>query len=76
LGVGFTAPPEHLKEGYVGATKTIPQWRGDLTLIVDYQHLSGGTGTTTVNDVTTEFLINPSRRWTATLNYIFHIGHQ
>jgi hypothetical protein len=81
LGQGFTAPPEHLKEGYVGATKTIPQWRSDLTLIVDYQHLSGGTGTTTIVDpftglpVTTTFLIRSSQRWTGTLNYIFHIGH-
>ena len=81
LGVGFTAPPEHLTEGYVGATKTITPWRSDVTLIVDYQHLSGGTGTTTTIDpftnepVTTDFFIRPSRRWTATLNYVFHVGH-
>ncbi len=79
LGVGFTAPPEHLKEGYVGATKSIPPWRSDLSLIVDYQHLSGGTGTTTTNiggvEIIDFFNIRPSRRWTATLNYVFHIGH-
>ncbi|MBV8804364.1 MAG: hypothetical protein JO042_04940 [Sinobacteraceae bacterium] len=81
LGLGFTAPPEHLKEGYVGATKTIPQWRSELTLIVDYQHLSGGTGTTTKVDpftglpLTSGYIIPASRRWTATLNYMFHIGH-
>jgi hypothetical protein len=86
LGVGFTAPPEHLTEGYIGATKTIPQWRSDLTLIVDYQHLSGGNVTFTdpeTGDPVIDPLtglpkiaqIPPSKRWTATLNYIFHIGH-
>jgi hypothetical protein len=64
-----------------GYFKPLPQWRSDLTLIVDYQHLSGGTGTTTIVDpftglpVTTTFLIRSSQRWTGTLNYIFHIGH-
>jgi hypothetical protein len=90
LGLAFTAPPEHLKEGYVGVAKAIPQWRSDLTFIVDYQHLSGGTATTTAIDpgtgqpfidpitgqpIVTTIPINASRRWTATLNYIVHIGH-
>jgi hypothetical protein len=76
LGLAFTAPPELLNEGYVGAAKSIPQWRSDLTFIVDYQHLSGGTGSTTdALGGKHPFFVEPSRRWTATLNYVVHIGH-
>jgi hypothetical protein len=71
LGLGFTAPAELLNEGYVGVTKTIPQWRSDLSFVVDYQHLSGGVGQ--IEGV--PFTVEPSRRWTATLNYVLHIGH-
>jgi hypothetical protein len=42
LGQGTVlAPGQRLKEGYVGATRSFPQWRGDLTAVVDYQDLSG-----------------------------------
>jgi hypothetical protein len=90
LGQGFTAPPELLNEGYIGITKTISQWRSDLSFIVDYQHLSGGQGSTgRVDPVTGNPVVDPatqmqifdpftipaSRRWTATLNYVVHIGH-
>jgi hypothetical protein len=76
LGLGFTAPPELLNEGYVGAAKSIPQWRSDVTFIVDYQHLSGGTGATVDTlGVSHPFLVEASKRWTATLNYVVHIGH-
>jgi hypothetical protein len=80
LGYALTLPPHHLTEGYVGLAKLIPQWRSDLTLILDYQHLSGGGGSsTTINPITgvaeiTHFTVPPSTRWTGTLNYIFHLN--
>jgi hypothetical protein len=80
LGTLLTLPPRNLKEGYVGVTKTFPKLRGELTLVVDYQRLSGGQGSVSVQDqsgitTTTFFPIAVSQRWTGTLNYIFHIGH-
>ena len=30
-----------LREGYVGMTKPLPHLRSDLTLVADYQNLSG-----------------------------------
>jgi hypothetical protein len=41
LGLQFVLPGKTLHEGYVGVTKPLPQRRGDLTLTVDYQDLSG-----------------------------------
>jgi hypothetical protein len=58
IGTGFHVPGGGtLKEAYVGATKPFPHWRGDLSLVADYQDLSG------------------SPRFSLTLNYIFHVGH-
>ena len=71
LGQLLTLPPHNLKEGYVGLVKPFPRLRGELTLVLDYQHLSGGTG----QSGTTFFNVPASKRWTGTLNYIFHIGH-
>jgi hypothetical protein len=82
LGTLLTLPPRDLREGYVGVTKSFPSIRGDLTLIADYQRLSGGQGSVTVTDPTTGigtvtyFPIPVSQRWTGTLNYTFHIGHR
>jgi hypothetical protein len=41
VGLEFIVPGKTLKEGYVGVTKPLPQIRGDLSLVVDYQDLSG-----------------------------------
>src|SRR5712675_115709 len=41
IGLQIVLPGKSLKEGYVGATKTLAHGRGDLTLVVDYQDLSG-----------------------------------
>ena len=41
LGLEFVVPGKSLHEGYVGVTKPLPHRRGDLTLVVDYQDLSG-----------------------------------
>jgi hypothetical protein len=67
----ITLAPHDLREGYVGVVKSFPQLRSDLTLIVDYQRLSGGQGS--VGDVAVSSSV--STRWTGTLNYVFHIGH-
>jgi hypothetical protein len=67
----ITLAPHDLREGYVGMVKSFPGLRSDLTLIVDYQRLSGGEGL--VGDVTVPASV--STRWTGTLNYVFHIGH-
>lgn len=71
LGQLVTLGPHDLREGYVGVVKSFPQLRSDLTFIVDYQRLSGGEGT--VSGVAVASSV--SKRWTGTLNYIFHIGH-
>jgi hypothetical protein len=34
-------PGHRLREGYVGITKPLPHLRSDLTLVADYQDLSG-----------------------------------
>jgi hypothetical protein len=70
LGIQLTLPPHTLKEGYVGVAKSLPQWRSDLTLILDYQHLSGGTG----QAAGASFDVPESTRWTGTLNYIYHLN--
>ncbi len=75
LGQLLTLPPHHLTEGYLGLTKPLPRLRSELTLIIDYQHLSGGSGETFVGSNGTFFTIPSSTRWTGTLNYIFHVGH-
>ena len=41
LGLEFVVPGKTLSEGYAGVTKPLPHRRGDLTLVVDYQDLSG-----------------------------------
>jgi hypothetical protein len=41
LGIGFVLPPRQLKEGYVGIAKPFPHLRSDLTVVADYQDLSG-----------------------------------
>jgi hypothetical protein len=43
LGLEIVIPGKRLSEGYVGATKHLPRARGDLTLVVDYQDLSGSS---------------------------------
>jgi hypothetical protein len=75
LGINLTLGPHDLKEGYLGLAKSFPSLRGDLTLIADYQRLSGGQGQIVVGTTTTLVLPTVSQRWTGTLNYIFHIGH-
>jgi hypothetical protein len=77
LGQVVTLGPHTLREGYVGVVKPFPKLRGELTLIVDYQRLSGGGGTQTTGDPNNPLVIVPSvsTRWTGTLNYVFHIGH-
>jgi hypothetical protein len=73
LGFELTLPPHHLTEGYLGLAKPLPHWSSDLALILDYQHLSGGTG---LNSAANGGPINvpASTRWTGTLNYIFHLN--
>jgi hypothetical protein len=43
LGLELVIPGKTLSEGYVGVTKPFPRARGDLTLVVDYQDLSGSS---------------------------------
>lgn len=43
LGLELAIPGKTLSEGYVGVTKPLPTARGDLTLVVDYQDLSGSS---------------------------------
>jgi len=43
LGLQLVIPGKTLSEGYVGVTKPLPSARGDLTLVVDYQDLSGSS---------------------------------
>jgi hypothetical protein len=76
FNTGFTLPSRNLREGYVGAIKSFPSVRSELTLIVDYQRLSGPD--LILIDATTGNTARPipiSTKWTGTLNYVFHIGH-
>ena len=41
LGIGFVLPPRTLNEGYVGMSLPLAKSRGNLTLVADYQDLSG-----------------------------------
>jgi hypothetical protein len=76
LGTLVTLPPRDLREGYVGVIKSFPKLRGQLTLIIDYQRLSGGQAVVTDPNTGTSYLpIAVSEKWTGTLNYVFHIGH-
>jgi hypothetical protein len=77
LGINLTLGPHDLREGYVGVAKSFPRLRSELTLIVDYQRLSGGGGQQFVEGTVNPVIILPSvsTRWTGTLNYVFHIGH-
>jgi hypothetical protein len=43
LGLDLVIPGKTLSEGYVGVTKHLSIARGDLTLVVDYQDLSGSS---------------------------------
>jgi hypothetical protein len=70
LGIALTLPPHDLTEGYVGLTKSIPQWRSDFAVIVDYQRLSGGNFT----QGTTLGTVPDTTRWTGTLNYTLHLN--
>jgi hypothetical protein len=76
LGIQLTLPPHHLKEGYLGLSKPLPGWRSEISFIIDYQRLTGGPGTLVVESGTSFFTVPNSTRWTGTLNYIVHVGHQ
>jgi hypothetical protein len=41
LNLNINLPGKTLREGYVGMTKSLPHLRSELTLVVDYQDLSG-----------------------------------
>jgi len=43
LGLELVIPGKTLSEGYLGVTKHLPNAHGDLTLVVDYQDLSGSS---------------------------------
>lgn len=43
LGLDFTVPVHRLKEAYVGLSKPLPHPHSEITLIADYQDLSGST---------------------------------
>ena len=75
LGINLTLGPHSLREGYVGVVKPIPELRGELTLIADYQRLSGGAGAVVSGNQQTLILPTVSNRWTGTLSYVFHVGH-
>ncbi len=75
LGINLTLGPHDLREGYVGVVKPLPRIRSDLTLIVDYQRLSGGGGSVITANQQQLILPTVSNRWTGTLNYVFHVGH-
>jgi hypothetical protein len=50
LGLDFTVPVHRLKEGYVGVSRPLQRRRSEITLIADYQDLSGSKrATITVN---------------------------
>jgi hypothetical protein len=76
LGLALTLSPHDLTEGYVGLAKSLPQWRSDLTLILDYQRLSGGSGfsLSAVGGPTTFIPTGSSTRVTGTLTYIYHLN--
>ncbi len=46
LAINLTIPIHRLKEAYVGVSKPLPHLRSDITLIADYQDLSGSKRTT------------------------------
>lgn len=75
VGGNLTLAPHQLKEGYFGVVKPLPSVRSELTLIVDYQRLSGGQGAVVTANNTVLIPRSVSQRWTGTLNYVFHIGH-
>lgn len=56
-----SVPGLRVKEGYVGASIPIPQWRSEVGLVLDYQKLYSP-------------FVN-STRIQGSLNYIFHLGH-
>ncbi len=73
LGVELVIPASHLKEGYVGLSKSLPRLRSEITLIADYLRISGGTGVSGPQNL--GFTVPGDTRWTGTLNYIFHFGN-
>jgi hypothetical protein len=46
LGIDFTVPVRRLKEAYVGVSKPLRHLHSDITLVADYQDLSGSKRTT------------------------------
>jgi hypothetical protein len=76
IGQTLTLPPHHLSEGYVGLVKSVPQWSSDLTLLLDYQRLAGGTGTEVfqIGGPVTFIPGGASTRITGTLNYVYHLN--
>jgi hypothetical protein len=58
LGLELVIPGKTLSEGYVGVTKPFPNARGDLTLVVDYQDLSGSSRVA----VTLNYMFHVGRR--------------
>lgn len=72
LGVQTVLPPRPLREGYAGVSWPLPRLRSEVTFIADYLWLKGGT----ILDSSGETIVPNSTRWTGTLNYIFHIGHE
>jgi hypothetical protein len=75
VGGNLTLAPHQLREGYVGVVKPFASLRSELTLIMDYQRLSGGQGAVVTANNTVLIPRSVSQRWTGTLNYVFHIGH-
>jgi hypothetical protein len=65
-----TLPPHNLKEGYIGLSKSFAGMRSELSLIADYQHLSGGPA----NVLGVPSLVPPSTRWTGTLTYTLRLN--
>lgn len=72
LGVQTVLPPRPLREGYAGVSWPLPGLRSEVTFIADYLWLQGGT----ILDASGQTIVPNSTRWTGTVNYIFHIGHE
>jgi hypothetical protein len=70
LGHPTTLPPHELREGYLGLSRTFARARSELSLIADYQHLSGGPATVEGKPA----FVPPSTRWTGTLTYTLHLN--
>jgi hypothetical protein len=73
LGLAIPLPPRHLGEGYVGLVKSLPQWHSEVTLILDYQRLTG-KNLETLNNETNVLVPSLSTRFIGTLNYVYHLN--